>query len=236
VVGDLPFQHRLNLDEQGLARARAAGHLCFVPYQFEHSCEDLALLPRVLELIDRHPSLFLYQEFIWGHAAEYNQASGKTNTAYYSAYLDAIVAHLRETGALDKTLIVLTSDHGLRDKGVQRERGVYHLPLWFHAPSLTAQHERALYSHLDFKDLLFEHAFAGAPKPPPSPFVMVIGPTGTQFLTVLTEPGQLLLLKARPGSRHLVHAEGYASREQAARDGADFLRLYDDYQGYFGAL
>jgi Sulfatase len=235
VVGDLAWDEIIHLEE-GETAALNKDHLCFVPYEFEHSCEDRALLPKLLEFIDRTPRAFVYQEFIWGHAIEYNRASGRTNTDYYSAYLDAVVAHLARTGALERTLIVLTSDHGFREKEAQKQRSVYRIPLWFFSPELTAREERGLYSHLDFKDLLLEHAFVGAPTPAANPFVMVIGPTGTSFVTLLTEPSQMLLLKARADTRQLVHAQGYASRTEAARRGADFLRLYEDYVTYFTRL
>jgi len=230
VVGDLPWDERIHLEEGDLETMREK-HLCFVPYEFEHSCEDRALLPRVLQAIDASPRVFLYQEFIWGHASEYNKASGKTNTEYYSAYLDAIVEHLARTGQLDRTLIVLTSDHGFRDKGLQSDRAVYQIPLWFFAPRLTGRKETRLYSHLDFKDLLLAQLSPGREPPPESPFVMMVGPTGTSFLAVLEQSGPFLLLKARGGSRYLVHAEG-----DVLREAPDYLRLFEDYLAGFERL
>ncbi|HEX5658080.1 MAG TPA: sulfatase-like hydrolase/transferase, partial [Polyangiales bacterium] len=133
VVGDMPWDDVIHIEEGEIDAGRMKDKLCFVPYEFEHACEDLALLPRVLAFLDQNPRAFLYQEFIWGHDAEYNQASGRTNTDYYSRYLDAVLAHLAETGALERTLFVLTSDHGIREKDDQRRRETYRLPLWFYA-------------------------------------------------------------------------------------------------------
>jgi hypothetical protein len=235
VVEDLPWDETIHFGEGDVAQL-SKDHLCIEPYEFEHSCEDLSLLPRVLDFLDRTPRAFLYQEFIWGHAIEYNKASGRSNTDYYSGYVDAVIAHLRQRCELERTLIVLTSDHGLREKDVQRELRVYRLPMWFYAPGLDPREDRQLRSHLDFKDLLFAHAFAGVPEPVASPFVMVIGPTGTSFLALVTEPSQLLLLKARGDTRRLEHSEGYGARPVAERTAGDFLRLFEDYQGYFGQL
>jgi hypothetical protein len=232
VVGDLPWDEVINFQE---GEVPVSDRLCFVPYEFEHSCEDLALLPRVLAFLDRNPRAFLYQEFIWGHASEYNQASGRTNMDYYSRYLDAVLAHLAETGALARTLIVLTSDHGVREKDDQRRRETYRLPLWFYAGDLDAREDRQLRSHLDFKDLLFTHVFADTPEPPANAFVMAVGPTGTAFVTVLSEPERMLLLQAHEGSPRLVRAEGYAA-ETAASAATEYLRLFEDYRSYFGAL
>jgi hypothetical protein len=235
VVGDFPWDEKLHFEEGEVSKLEK-DYLCFVPYEFEHSCEDRALLPRVLDFIDKNERAFVYQEFIWGHASEYNKASGKTNTEYYSAYLDAVVAHLQKTGALERTLIVLTSDHGFRDKGLQSDLDVYQIPLLFYAPRLEPQVDARLLSHLDFKDLLLHELSGEQPAPPEDPFVMIIGPTGTSFLTVLTQPGQLLLMKAREGERYLVHAEGFADAQASRHAAGEFLRLYEDYLGYFETL
>jgi hypothetical protein len=235
VVGDLSWDATLHLEEGETTRL-GDKHLCFVPYEFEHSCEDRALLPRVLDYIDQHERVFLYQEFIWGHSSAYNDASGRTNTEYYSSYLDAVVQHLQQTGALDRTLIVLTSDHGFRDKGLQSDRAVYQIPLLFYAPRLSPARDARLFSHLDFKDLTFEELLPGAPPARESPLLLVVGPTGTSFVTVLTQSGQFMLLKARDGQRYLMHAEGFESAQAARQAAPDFLRLFDDYLAYFAAL
>jgi len=235
VVGDLPWDATLHLEEGETSRL-SDKHLCFVPYEFEHSCEDRALLPRVLDFIDKHERVFLYQEFIWGHSSAYNEASGRTNTEYYSSYLDSVVQHLQKTGALDRTLIVLTSDHGFRDKGRQSERAVYQIPLLFYAPRLTPKRDARLLSHLDFKDLTMQQLLPSAALVQESPLLLVVGPTGTSFVTVLTQAGQFMLLKSRANERYLVHADGFASSQAARQAAPDFLRLFDDYVAYFGKL
>lgn len=236
VVSDLHWDEKIHLAPADIEQQAREKLLCFVPYEFEHSCEDRALLPRVLDFIDKNERVFLYQEFIWGHASEYNKASGRTNTDYYSAYLDAVVAHLKQTGAIDDTLIVLTSDHGFRDKALQSDRAMYQLPLLFYATRFTGAIDAGLRSHLDFKDLLLHELLPDAPTPPENPFLMIIGPTGTSFLTVLTQPGEMLLMKARPDERYLLHHEGYASGAQGLRAAGEYLRLFDDYLAYFAAL
>jgi hypothetical protein len=52
----------------------------------------------------------------------------------------------------------------------------------------------------------------------------------------MTQPGQLMLLKARAGERYLVHADGFADAAAARGAAPDFLRLYEDYLTYFGTL
>jgi hypothetical protein len=241
VVGDLPWQARIHLDDRKLAAARAAGKLCFTPYEFEHSCEDLALLPEVVAFLDAHERAFLYQEFIWGHASIYNKRSGKSNAAYYSAYVDALIAHLRARGSLDETLIVLTSDHGFRDPALQDQLDVYRIPLWFYATRFQAVRDDRLLSHLELKDLLHSERTLGALHVAERPFVMIYGPTSASLVAALTRELDFVLLKLR-GERAFVlrHARLDASGRElgAARDPrepADFLRLFFDYRRYFQA-
>jgi hypothetical protein len=238
VVGDLPWQQRINLDDAKLAAAKERGLLCFTPYEFEHSCEDRALLPDVFAFLDNHERAFLYQEFIWGHASIYNTTSGQSNTAYYSSYVDALIAHLRERGTLDETLIVLTSDHGFRDTAMQSQLGVYRIPLWFYATRFQAEQRDALYSHLDFKHLLHAERTLSV-LPAENPFIMIYGPTSASLVAVLTRELEFMLLKLRGDSAYVVrHAQLDASGAETgpgrdARAPSDFLRLFEDYKRSF---
>ena len=239
VVGDLPWQHRIHLDDQKLSAARERGLLCFVPYEFEHSCEDKALLPEVEAFLDSHERAFLYQEFIWGHASAYNEASGKSNAEYYSSYVDALIAHLREQGTLDETLVVLSSDHGFRDTSMQDQLSVYRIPLWFYATRFAAERDDRLFSHLDFKNLLHRERALSVPAIEESPFVMIYGPTSASFLAVLTREHDFTLLKLRGDSAYVMRHDrldasgGFAGAARDAAGPASFLRLFDDYRAYF---
>ena len=121
----------------------------------------------------------------------YNEISGRSNADYYSAYLDAIVEHLRQTGKLDRTLIVLTSDHGYRGHATLAERYAYHIPLWLYATRLSAREDARLFSHIDFQALLLHELGAGAAPQAADPFVMIVGPTGISSLAVLDAAGDI---------------------------------------------
>jgi hypothetical protein len=240
VVGDLPWQQRIHLDDQKLAQAQKSGLLCFVPYEFEHSCEDRALLPEVLSFLDAHERVFLYQEFIWGHASAYNEASGRSNADYYSSYVDALLSHLRARGTLDETLIVLTSDHGFRDTALQNQLAVYRIPLWFYATRFASQRDERLFSHLDFKDLLHHERTLGASPLAESPFAMIIGPTGASLLSVVTRDLDFMLLKLRGSEAALLHharvdPSGRPVGPGRAGDAPAYLRLFEDYRRAFDA-
>jgi hypothetical protein len=237
VVSDLAWNRTIELSEADI-RASKRDYLCFVPYEFEHGCEDRVLLPPVFDLIDRNERVFLYQEFIWGHDIAYNRASGKTDTEYYSGYVDAVVAHLEQRGLLDQTLIVLTSDHGFRDKGLQGELTVYRIPLLFYAPRFQALRDERLFSHIDFKDLLFHELAPGSDPPADSAFVMIVGTTGTGMLTALTREHELLLFKRRRDHYYLLRQDSPDDVASAAdrESPAAFLGLFERYRRAFDAF
>lgn len=234
VISDLPWKKVVLLPAAEVDALRDK-MLCVTVYEFEYGCEDRAVLPKLFQVVDDHPKAFVYQEFIWGHDPEYNEISGRSNADYYSTYLDAVVEHLRATDKLDRTLIVLTSDHGYRGRSTLNETYAYHIPLWFYATRFTARENPALYAHIDFQDLLlYEMGISAAP--PPEPFVAVVGPTGISSLTVLDAAGELALIRTRGQSNFLLSRRSAPNRNAFALHPASFARLLEDYRTHFDAL
>jgi hypothetical protein len=235
VVADLPWKQVMLLPREEVDRIRGK-LLCVTVYEFEYGCEDRAILPKVLDLLDRHPKVFLFQEFIWGHDPEYNETSGRTNADYYSSYLDAVVAHLRQTGKLDRTLIVLTSDHGYRGRSTLGENYAYRIPLWFYATRFDGRENDRLFSHIDFVDLLLHEMNAVAPPERADPFVAVVGPTGIDSLTILDAAGELVLIRTRGNAHFLLAHRPAPGRGGTTLNPASFAQFFEDYRNYFDGL
>jgi hypothetical protein len=239
VITELPWDEIVRLTDADIERAKRAGALCFTPYEFEHSCEDSVLLPKVIDFITSQDKIFLFQEFIWGHAYEYNEASGRTNADYYSAYFDRVIRELDTRDLLDETLIVITSDHGFRDKGLQGQLDVYRIPLLLFSPGFSAGVDDRLLSHLDFKDILFDALAPGSASIADNEIVMIVGPTGTSLLAALTKQDDFLLVKTRADTRLLLVHEN-VGRTGAAHESPrepeaplSILKLFDDYRRGF---
>jgi len=229
VVGELPWTTTLRLSETDIARAKKSKQLCFAPDEYESSCEDLVLLPALLDFVGRHERAFVYQEFIWGHAAEYNEASGKSNGAYYAEYVDALLRGLAQRGLTDDTLIALTSDHGFRDKGRQHELEMYRVPLLFHAADLTARSDARLFSHTDFAGLLLERVLPGAASAQPNELAMIVGPTGQGHLFVV-QPSGHMLVRHKVGLDLLITEQGRLTHTPS-----ELLTLFRAYRARFDA-
>jgi hypothetical protein len=228
VIREMPWRQMLTLPEERI-RASSKKYRCLTIYEFEHGCEDLAILDDVLRIVDSNERLFLFQEFIWGHDPEYNQMSGRTNTDYYSAYIDRVVDHLRTRGKLDDTLIVVTSDHGFRSRKRLDRVESYELPLVFFSTRFEAARNAELRSHLDFKDILFYETGSRERPQSVNPFVMNIGPTGAGTLAVITADRGLLLLRMRENLTFVL-----ADKRQQALPGADaLLGIFREYRQRF---
>jgi hypothetical protein len=230
VVCDLRWDEQLHLDEAEIVRARS-GLLCLQPDEYENGCEDLALLPEIVEFLRGNDKAFVYQEFIWGHAHEYNEASGRSNASYYASYVDWLARALAELGLLDETLIVLTSDHGFRDKSKQSEPWVYRLPLWFYATRFAPRQDDRLFSHADFKDLLLSE-LSGTPLASASPLVMIVGPSGTGRLAAFEPDGSFTLLRRRGGLNLLLQ---WQPAGPGAREPGQLLHVFEQYKHSFDA-
>jgi hypothetical protein len=233
VVSELPWDTFLHWTEPEIARARER-FVCLAPDEYENGCEDRALLPKVLDFLAANERAFVYQEFIWGHSPEYNERTGKTNTAYYSAYVDELLSGLAARGLSDDTLIVLTSDHGFRDKSKQAERWVYHIPLWFYARRFQGSESSALLSHTDFGALLATEASL-LPNTVDRPLVMVVGPTGNGMLAGITHEDELLLMRRRGPFQLLATPEDARTGKAPGPSPGELLGAFQSYRARFDA-
>ncbi len=205
VVFELPWQTRIILSQ-----AEFENHgdfLCFNPYHFEHDCEDRILLPRLFDLFDQRPRLFLLQEAVFGHIGEYEQSSGKTPVEYYGDYLQAVWERLAERGLLDTTLLVVTSDHGIRDWDYRTRRWALRLPLWFINPRFQGQAVDGLYNQSDFPALLLSE-LADVPPPAPRQVSAYVGCTNSSLVGAVSAEGDLLVVKDRRYRKYVL-ADGF---------------------------
>ena len=182
------------------------GFLCLNPYQFEQGCEDKILLPKIFKELDSHKRLFLFQEAVYGHDEEYETQIKKTPVEYYGEHLQAIQNHLAWRGELDRTLIVVTSDHGIRSVEGWTRRWVYRLPLLLINPRFTREDRPGMYCQSDFVALLAAE-MAGLAPPAPRTTALFVGPTNTSILGSVTADGDLLVLRNRR-LFHYVLADG----------------------------
>ena len=213
-------------------------HLCFNPYEFEHDCEDEILLPRLYDELDRNERVFLFQEGVYGHIGDYEDATGKSPSQYYGEHLAALESHLAARGELDRTLIVVTSDHGIRDWGYRARRWTYRLPLLFLNPRFEHEERPGLYNQSDFAAILAAE-MAGARPPEPREASAFVGCTNSSVVGSVTAEGDLLVIKNRKW-RQYVLADGHCATDDEPDgpprhrvDGAALIRAFARMQEAF---
>ncbi|MBL8022534.1 MAG: sulfatase-like hydrolase/transferase [Leptospirales bacterium] len=238
VVYDLPWTERFTLSSEEIPAAEKE-YICLNPYEFEHSCEDKVLIDRLARFISGNEKAFLFHEFIFGHASEYLDATNKTSVQYYSEFLDDLTERLERDRLLNDTLIVLTSDHGIRDKGYEPWVSTYRIPMWFIHPSFKNASNENLYSQIDFRDLLLAEASIKRPNIPARKFAPFMGMTSSSLVGAVTREQDVLVVKNRRWRPYvLFHLNSAEPDKPGGPPVGDLkapvlLRYLDDYRSYF---
>lgn len=230
VVSELPWQKIVTLTQAQIDTLKPRW-LCYYPYEFENSCEDKVVLGDVVQFLSKHEKAFVFQEMMWGHALEYNRASGKGNVQYVAEYVDSLWSELKKRRMADSTLLVLTGDHG--DKAEDRYDSAtnYQVPLFFYSPSFRPEVDDRMRSHLDFKDLLLRELDPTRPAPSPTPFVHVVGPTDTHLQFVVDSSGGFLEYKTRDDKAYVISQTTLHAPNAKAH-----LAMFQAYQRWFAGM
>lgn len=133
-------------------------NMCFNPFPYDTACEDKVLLNKLINDLNRD-KVFIMQEFIFGHNNLYLNKSKKSKTEYYNEYFFEFYEKVLENNWEDDLLIVLISDHGNKGMESYSDFKGYNIPLIFIGNDLNYFENYDLYSHLDFKDILFNYNF-----------------------------------------------------------------------------
>lgn len=177
--------------------------LCLHPYEFERSCEDRILMDRLVEYVTRQERVFLLHEFIFGHSSEYNDRAGTSSVRYYSDFIEEMLSRLEKHGSLDNTLVIITSDHGIRDRQTAGDPQSYQIPLIFYNRAFEPRENSGFFAPMDFAQILAAEETGRAPVSERS-VVPIMGSTGSGMIGLLSKDDGLLILKNRRAGARLV--------------------------------
>lgn len=229
VLMDLPWSRIYMLTEQQARGGRE--FLCLHPYEFERSCEDRILMDALVEYLAREPRAFLLHEFIFGHSTEYNELSGKSSVRYYSDFIEEMLTRLAAGGTLEDTLVIITSDHGIRDRSTLGNAESYHIPLIFWNPAFEQRLNSGFFAPMDFARIL-AHEEAGSWAVSRRQNVPIMGYTGSAMMGNLSRDRSLLILGNRRSGARLLHAE-CASKSGPCAEPANLLPALDAFRAEF---
>jgi hypothetical protein len=132
-------------------------YYCLDLFAYETACEDNSILEDTKQIIKENEKLFLFQEFIYGHSYKYIIDNKISRTQYYNNYFNEIYSFLEKEDFLKETIIIIIADHGSRARVDMLFNEGYNIPLIFIAEDLNYRENNNLFSHIDFKDLLFRY-------------------------------------------------------------------------------
>lgn len=170
-------------------------YFCSHKLEYQYGCEDRAIMEKIKEILveNKNKSLFLMQEFIYGHGEEYMQNVGKTRTEYYNDYLYDLYEFMEKENLLENTTIIVMADHG--EKGYFNKKiWNYQIPLWIINEELEKKEIDNLYSNIDFKDILLSY-LTDASLPEESEQVFIIGQTQSSEIAFINKEGDYFLGK-----------------------------------------
>ncbi len=157
-------------------------NMCFSPFPYDTACEDEVLLDKLISDLNKD-NVFIMQEFIFGHNNFYLKESKKSKTEYYNNYFYEFYKKIKENNWEDDLLLILVSDHGNKGFEAYSDFQGYNIPLIIIANDLNYYENNNLYSHLDFKDILFKYVF-NIDFNSDSQFFLV-GPTASNVLGII---------------------------------------------------
>lgn len=157
-------------------------YLCLQIMQYQKGCEDRAIYFDLINTFDNNENQFVFLEFLYGHGTKYVAEKKILRPNYYIEFVYDFYNDLRQKGLLKDTLIVLTSDHG--GKGISSGNHVlgYKVPLILLAEDFNYYEDNNLYSHIDFKDLLFKDLIVDYNLIKKNEFIFFMGTTKSDLI------------------------------------------------------
>jgi hypothetical protein len=163
----------------------------------EIGLEDRAALPAILEFLSSHPKTLVMQEMLFGHSPRWMALTGKKQLEYYDGFLLELLNGLEQKKILDQTLLVVVSDHGDRAESANAEN--YHVPLLISGRGITPSQSSALYSHIDFQQIV-AHFLADRQLPEGRASFLTVGSTERWIYGEITSNRSYMFIDNDTGS------------------------------------
>lgn len=178
----------------------------------EAGLEDRAAVPAILDFVSAHPKTLVMHELLFGHSPKWMARTGRSQAEYDDAYLREILRGLEQKELLDRTLLVVVSDHG--DRAESANVANYRVPLLISGCGIPPSRTPALYSHLDFQQIV-AHFLAGRPLPVGRESLLTVGSTERWMYGEITASGAYLFIDNDTGAPVASHG---ALKAQAVFD------------------
>ncbi len=163
----------------------------------EVGLEDRAATPAILEFVSSHPKTLVMHELLFGHSPRWMANTGKSQAEYDDEYLLELLRGLEQKRLLDRTLMVVVSDHGDRAESANVEN--YGVPLLISGRGIPPSRTSALYSHVDFQQIV-AHFLADQRLPEGRESFLTVGSTERWTCGKITSSGSYMFIDNDTGA------------------------------------
>jgi hypothetical protein len=118
----------------------------------ESATEDRAALSTIMGITAAHAKTFILHEMVYGHTTEWQARTGQSQLAYYNDYLQELLKDLEVRGLVNRSLLVIVSDHGNRARPAVAEN--YRVPLLIAGPQVSGGSDSVFRSHQDLAGII----------------------------------------------------------------------------------
>jgi hypothetical protein len=140
----------------------------------ESAVEDRAAISTIADFIKSHDRTLVMHEMKFGHSPQWIVKTGKQPAEYCEIYFCELIAALAEADLDERTLFILTTDHG--DRAEPADPRNYHVPLMLFGDGMKPAVDSRFLSHLDFQHVV-GHYLSDLPSPVSRDRLTTIGST-----------------------------------------------------------
>ena len=153
----------------------------------ESAVEDRAAISTIVEFMRSYDRTLVMHEMKFGHSPEWIVKTGKQPAEYCEVYLRELLAGLSQNDLDERTLFILTTDHGDRPEPTNPQN--YRVPLLLFGAGIKPGIDTRFLCHLDFQCVV-GHYLSDLPPPESRKRLTTVGSTESWTYGEITAAGE----------------------------------------------
>jgi hypothetical protein len=190
----------------------------------ESAVEDRAAVSTIVDFIKSHDRTLVMHEMKFGHSPQWIVKTGKQPAEYCAIYFRELIAALAEVDLDERTLFILTTDHG--DRAEPADPQNYHVPLMLFGDGIQPTIDSRFLCHLDFQRIV-GHYLSDLPLPESRDRLTTVGSTESWTYGEISVAGEYQFID---------NGWGIVLAQRGQLDPATLQERFQEYLGQFDAM